>query len=183
MTDYDLFEGLKTGERAAILRIYETLLPTVDVWVRDNNGSKEDALDIFQETLETILLKIDSVKSSFGGLVIAIAKKKWIDKLRKKATATKSEEALKELVSDLSQDYAKSELEYQKFKLMERHFIRLSETCQKIMTMIKAGSSVSEIVGNLSLSSPNTLYRRKAACIQRWSELVKSDPYYKEVVA
>jgi len=186
MSDKELFTGLKRGDRKSIVLIYDRYLPKVSRWIKNNSGTQDDAHDIFQETLETVLMKVDSLGSSLEGLIVVITKRKWIDKLRKNSTISKSIEAVKDIQPDIEEslniniDHANAE--YQKYKLMEKYFVQLSETCQKVISMMKEGVSVQDIVTKLSLSSANTLYRRKAACIERWTSLIKKDPIYKTVI-
>lgn len=183
VSDLELFQGLKKGDRRTVVLIYEKLLPKVTSWITSNSGSKADAHDIFQETLETILLKIDSIYGSFEGMVIGISRNKWIDRLRKKATSEKMKAQFSVTFKDIdSMDHdGQLNIEYNKYLLMEKYFSELSETCQKILTLIKSGVGVQDIVATLSIASPNTLYRRKAACIERWSTLVKQDNVFKDL--
>jgi len=81
VSDQELFSGLKKGDEKCIRLIYSSLFPSVKRWVMDNSGNEADAYDIFQETLETILLKIDSLNSNMKGLTLRISKNKWLDKL------------------------------------------------------------------------------------------------------
>ena len=64
---------------------------------------------------------------------------------------------------------------------MEKYFSELSETCQMLMSLLKKGMKVEEVIREMSFSSANTLYRRKAACMERWSTLIKEDKLYKEL--
>ena len=185
VSDLELYNGLKQGERNAIVMIYDQLLPRVTKWVLQNNGTEADANDIFQETLETILLKVDRIHISFEGLVLTMSKNKWVDRLRKQSTKNKIKDQIaftseQELFLFTTEDELR-ETEYYKYILMEKYFNLLSETCQKVMSLLKSGVSVEDIVSRLALSSANTLYRRKAACIERWAVLVKQDPNYKEI--
>lgn len=179
MKENDLFIGLKEGDRIAIKTIYKDFFPKVKQWVLNNNGSSQDAADIFQEVLETILLKIETVNSSFEALVIQMTKYKWIDKIRKKKTARNHQVNVEKSDSMSSENQIiTSEQEYIKYKLLDKHFTQLSELCQALILKLKEGLSASEIVNALNFKSANTLYRRKAACIERWSTLIKADKNY-----
>ncbi len=180
MSDLELYKGLKNGDRNAVLEIYSRLLPRVKSWVTANNGTEADAHDLFQETLETILLKVDVIHSSFEGLVIKMSKNKWIDTLRKQKTIDKTKAYLEKSES-LNEDEHLKMTEYHKYKLMEKYFSKLSNTCQQLMVLLKEGVSVQEVMKKLNFSSANTMYRRKAACIERWGQLVKKDVRYKEL--
>ena len=177
VSDLELYKGLKNGDRHAITQIYDRLLPRVSDWITSNNGSESDAHDIFQETLETILLKVDTVQSSFEGMVIKISKNKWIDRLRRKKIALKYQDD-NQLNREENVSFKNIDTAYNKYRLMEKHFSTLSEVCQKVMQMVKQGIAVPQIVQELSFSNANSLYRRKAACLDRWSQLLKADPLY-----
>jgi len=179
VSDLKLFEGLKHGDRKAINEIYKNISPKVIYWVKNNSGSEEDGYDIFQESLEIILLKIESLNSSLGGLIMRIAQRKWIDKLRKnKVSIISADNSLSENIQAYEDQAV---VEHEKHKLMDHTFSKLSALCQKIIIALKKGSTVDEIVRTLEMSSANTLYRRKSACIERWSILIKEQNSYKEL--
>ncbi len=174
-------QGLKSGNRDVIHSIYTRLLPKAKRTISILGGTEEEALDVFQEALETILLKIDHVQNNFDGLVLQICRHKWIDRVRKRQRETVRNEKANRLLdegNDLRDEYIKKEEEHMQFKLMEKTFLELSETCQKLLQLIREGKKGSEIVRELNFSSANTMYRRKFACIDRWSKLIKASPEY-----
>jgi len=180
VTDQELFNGLKRGDRKSIVSIYSSVFPVVKKWVLENNGDEADAYDVFQESLEAILLKIDSLNASFGGLVLRISKNKWIDKLRKQKTTDKMKSQMLYL-SQQDQISSEEDLaikEQLKYQLMEKYFSQLSSICQQLMALLKRGKTVTEVVAELSFSNANSLSRRKAACMERWSKLIKQDKEY-----
>lgn len=182
MEDKDLLAGLKNGDRAVLTYIYKEVFPKVNNWILQNSGQKDDAYDIFQEVLESVLLNVNEVYKSFDGMIMHMAKNKWIDRVRKNKTQSKVREAVSDRHSyseDVENEYIVHEREYIKFKLLENSFAKLSETCQQLMTLIREGKKVGEIVELLAFKSANTLYRRKAACVERWSVLIKEDNNYK----
>ena len=176
MSDKEAFNGLKSGDRRVIQNIYGRLLPSVQRYIKSNSGSIEDAHDIFQETLETILLKIDQCPTNFKGLVMTIAKRRWIDRLRRIGKETT-------IAEEISKQTVEGEVtnSYDKFKLMEIAFAQLSELCQKLIEGIKRDLNVEQLVQELNFNNANTLYRRKAACVERWSILVRQQKEFKEL--
>jgi len=174
-----LFDGLKQGDARAIETIYETLLPKIKSWIMSKGGIEDDAHDVFQETLETIILKVDHVHSSFDGLVIQIAKYKWIDRLRKSKKEVRNASSIRLYQEEsFEEQFIQREQDYLKFKLMDKTFKQLSTLCQELIQLIKQELDVKSIVQKMNFSSANTLYRRKSACMERWSSLVKSDVDY-----
>ena len=173
---------LKSGNRSVIRAIYARVLPKVQHLICQLGGSTEDANDIFQEALETILVKIDDVQHNFDGLVLQISRHKWIDRIRKNSREQVRNSAATRLLEEApgSDDrILEKEREYLQYKIMEKTFSSLSEKCQRLLTLIRQGKQPSEIVKILDFSSTNTLYRRKFACIERWSILVKQSAEYK----
>lgn len=181
MDDFDLFEGLKSGHRPSVKKIYDTLLPRIEYWITSNNGSKADAQDIFQETLETIILKIEKVHTSFEALVLLLSKRKWIDRLRRNKVYAKVRSDASDRLTDNETEgdlYIEEESSYLKFKILDETFASLSQTCQELMTLIRNENSVDTILKKMQFASANTMYRRKAACTERWSKLVKEHKLY-----
>ncbi len=176
-----LFDGLKQGQPEKIREIYKTILPRVIAWIVKNGGRKEQAEDIFQEVLETILLKIDKLDSTFDGLVLQIAKFKWYNYKRKsKREVRNDDQELLIIEKGFEASYIEKEVAYQKHKLFEKSFLQLSSLCQELLGLIRKGKKAEEIQETLAFNTKNTLYRRKAACIKRWSTLLKEDPAYKQ---
>lgn len=107
---------------------------------------------------------------------MTIAKRRWIDKLRRsgKETSIVEEISRESIVEEASNNY-------NKFRLMEKAFTQLSALCQKLIEGVKSGLKVEELVQELDLNNANTLYRRKAACIERWSILVKEQKAFQEL--
>jgi len=183
--DQILFQGLKKGDRKSVEYIYTNYFDSVKYWVRNNKGSEEDAADIFQETLETILLKIEAVHTSLGGLIMQLSKRKWIDRLRKEKQTKEVRLSGNERQGyDEGSEAALIEKEkaYLKFKVLEQTFQELSELCQKLLNMLKEGKQVEELVTELAFSNANSLYRRKAACVERWGTLIKQNANYDNII-
>lgn len=184
MEDNELLEGLKQGDTRTLQYIYKEYFPKVLSWITKHEGSADDAYDVFQEVMESLLLNIHTIYKSFGGTVMFMTKNKWIDKIRKSQTHNRVRNTVGERQSthDTHEDaMIKNETEYQKFKLMEETFSKLSTVCQKVIALIKQGKDTNEIVTSLQFKSPNTMYRRKAACIERWSLLIKESSHYKNI--
>ncbi len=90
MTDKDILEGLRQNDKATIEYVYKTLAPPVFKHVLSNNGSRDDAKDVFQETFIKTLKNIQDGKYSdnnkFEAYFIRIARNTWVDYLRANKT-------------------------------------------------------------------------------------------------
>lgn len=185
MKKENLFLGLKKGDRTSIQNIYSENLSRVTKWIMKNGGAVEDGHDIFQDSLEVLYLMENMDGNYFEATLFKICKYKWIDKLRRKTTDDKVRKELAKRIDNeigIDKQYIQYEKEHLKFRLLEQTFEKLSDKCKKLMTMTKEGFKVEEIVEALSFASANTMYRRKSACIERWSHLLRADSMYNEIL-
>jgi RNA polymerase sigma factor (sigma-70 family) len=86
MNDREILTGLVQNDQFVTQYVYKTLAPPLFKFVLSNNGSKEDAKDIFQETYLKVLLNIRerryTDKDKFEAYFLTIARNTWLDHLR-----------------------------------------------------------------------------------------------------
>jgi RNA polymerase sigma factor (sigma-70 family) len=84
--DITFIDSLKKEETASFDVLYKLYFPFVQKHIIQNFGSKEDAEDIFQETVIVLLQKTRStdfvLTSSLRTYLFAIAKNLWLKRLR-----------------------------------------------------------------------------------------------------
>ncbi len=178
-TDHKYIEAFRKGNFRLLEELYEKNAPQVRRWILNNSGNMEDAKDIFQETLISIIKKAHDpdfcLTYPIGGLIFQISKNKWTDELRKKKTIRKVRNGLKERLNNQEEDFT---LAVENFKQEERlqkkldnSFEQLSVHCKQLLKLITEGAKPKDIVKSLKMNNVNTVYRRKNACLQRWKEL------------
>ena len=179
--DHRFIEALRTADPRGTREIYETYAREALRWVLNNNGTADDAADIFQEAVMAIFEK--SQKPDFvltcplGALLYLIYSRKWIDRLReKKRDATvriaeesryereKSDEGHLFLAEQIADEAA------QKSRLA-RAFDQLTDLCRSLLNLLGQGIAPAEAARQLQMNSVDTLYRRKNACMARWRAL------------
>lgn len=173
--DLSYINGVKNGDSRVLEEIYQEYSGSVKSWILKNNGSYEDAQDIFQDALVAIYKKtLDpdfQLRSPFGPLLISICKNKWIDQLRKKSRNPEvrniEEERLVDEAVDNNDLEAIEETSIREKKL-ERSFVQLSDLCQQLLKLAMEDTSPSVIAERLGMSGANAVYRRKKACTDRW---------------
>ena len=85
-TDKILIEGIKKQDEKIIAEIYNTYFPSIRQFIFINNGTSEDARDVFNDAIVVILLKARedelSIKCSLKTYIYAICKNLWLKKLK-----------------------------------------------------------------------------------------------------
>lgn len=87
MTDPEFINGIKREDKKIESRFYALHYPMVEKMILQNNGSPEDAKDIYQETIISVFFKIkkealDNMTASLKTFVYSVARNKWLYHLR-----------------------------------------------------------------------------------------------------
>lgn len=170
--------ALRKGQYGLLEEIYKNYAPQVSKWVQRNNGSADDAQDVFQETILALHQKAADpdfvLTCPLGALIFKISKNKWLNQLRKKSKDAEVRIIEGERYKDegsilpILEEVEETEIRHQK---LDETFKQLSDICQKLLRLLAEGMTSSEIATTLSMTNANTVYRRKSACVVRWRTL------------
>jgi len=185
MIDQKYIDGLKAGDEGLVRELYSRNLPKLIGWIRTKGGAETDAHDMFQDAMEAVLALIYKedfrIKSSIEGLILRIAKHKWIDKIRQNVKDEKVRNELS-LRPDHDDDYdvlGESMQSQHKIRhMLDETFKHISPLCQQLLKLIESGSSTAEVAQQLKMASANTVYRRKFACLEAWRHKIENHQYY-----
>ena len=99
--DIQTVAALRQRDEAAFRLLYKQYYPVVERLVIRNQGTKDDAADVFQETLIVLMRNLDAdgwnLTASLKTYLYAISHKRWLKRLHQKAWFdTVSEETMNE---------------------------------------------------------------------------------------
>ncbi len=177
-----IIEGIRNQDKLILKEIYLVYFPVIKRYIIDNNGSEQDAKDVFQEGIIIIYRKIKAgnlnLTSSFKSYIYSVCRFIWIKQLSKdKEDAEKMDNYLEyEGVQDIDIDeYEKNE----QYKLYQKHFKRLEKDCRKLLQMFLNKVPLKEIAKELGIDSQQYIKRKKYKCKEQLVRYIKSDPKYK----
>src|SRR5687768_5919068 len=141
ITDAELIKRLTQTDQDnhAVLYLYQTYFGPCLHYVITNNGSHEDAEDIFQEVVVAFLYLVRQNRfrgdSSIKTFLYALNKKLWINELKRRGRAVKREEKY-ELLADRNLQKADVMIEQREAhqRLMEI-IDELGEKCKQILLL------------------------------------------------
>ncbi len=94
-SDQETFLGLKSKDNYAYEILYRFYYPSVKHFIVKNNGTVDDAKDIFQETICVLLEKVPkddfSLTSSLKTYIFAISSNLWLKRLRDSSKIVKTD--------------------------------------------------------------------------------------------
>ncbi len=177
--DEAIIEGIRNKDHEKIRFLYRNYFESIKRLVFKNSGNAEDAEDVFQDALVIIYKKIrnDELKlsCSLKTFMYAVSRNLWLQKLQKKDNKTDSfvdvEDDGREPF-ELNEDF----VEHEKYNLYQKHFMKLSEDCQKVLKLFLKKVSLKEIAKIMGFSSVDYTKTRKYLCKKNLKERILNDP-------
>ena len=185
-TDQAILEGLRNRDSSIIRYIYKDYYPTIKYLINSNSGYDTDAEDVFQDALVVVYRKLAkddlTLTSSFKTFLYSICRNLWLQRLDKKVF---SSDFLKLEDLDEMQDpvYTESvEVESDKYKIFQQHFLSLSEDCQKILRLFMNKVPLKEIAEIMGFKTEKYAKTRKFMCKEKLKNSIMNDPYSKKYI-
>lgn len=182
-TDQEVLTGLRAGESFAVQYLAKENLPLIKYFISKNNGSDEDAKDIFQDALFILVEKVHAdnfeLQGSLTTYLFAICKNLWLMALDRQRVARKYE---KQHVSELSvvqDDHSESSDDLFYENLFRKCFESMDEVSQKILKMYWMEISPAEIAEKLGYSY-GYVRKRKSECMKELKRRIMDHPDFKE---
>jgi RNA polymerase sigma factor (sigma-70 family) len=173
MTDNELIELITQKNIGKATKSLYKYFPVVKKYVLANNGTKEDAEDVFQDALIILFTKVGEgsfvLTSSLNTFLFSICRLKWFDKLR----LLKKDVIVSNELND--SEYEKYIGEDDKVKLMQLAFEKLGSRCKELLyRFYYAKESMVKIAKEMKFSSDKLAKNQKYRCLEKTRELIKN---------
>lgn len=167
--DSETLLGLQNQEESAYAILYKFYYPSVEKFVLNNNGTSDDAKDIFQETILVLLEKVPmedfKLTSSLKTYIYAIGSNLWLKRLRDARRIAGTE--IREIFDELHSPAIHQQTE-QKAKKVNSLMAKISEHCRKLLDLIFfRKKKMSEIAKEHGYANLHTAQNQKYKCIQQ----------------
>ena len=174
-------EGIQKNDYIVLEKIYAAFLPNVTRFVVNNNGTADEALDVFQDGLMVIYKKLKrgelDLTSGFHSYLFAICKYIWMNELRKSRRTEVSIESSQEFraVTDIQNEIEENE----KRSFFKAKLETLPDDYKTILKMFFAKKSFKEIAEELNFSVEYAK-KKKYLAKKMLIELVRKDLRFKQ---
>lgn len=164
-----LVQQLITNERDAYLSIYRLYYPELARFILRNNGNRQDAEDMFQETLLILIQKIRNenfvLQSSLKTFLFAVNRNQWLKRLRVKRMLIPAE-VLQE--TDLTIDALEEEIKPAAENWLQRLFENITGHCVILMTRIFLKQQEPDVlIRELGYKNVHSFQNQKYKCINQ----------------
>ncbi|MEP7238958.1 MAG: sigma-70 family RNA polymerase sigma factor [Ferruginibacter sp.] len=181
--DAELIRDLKADAASGkvIEYLYRSNFEALSIHIQQNQGSRQDAEDIFQEVIVAFIELVQKDKfrgeSSIKTFLFSINKNMWLNELKRRNRAVVREqkfETAKEPADADSNDHITArEARHQVIDVMNK----LGDVCKKILlAFYYENQSMKEIVKTMNYENEQVLRNKKHKCLKSLEQLLTADP-------
>ena len=170
-----LLKGLANNDSKAIETIYKDNFNMVQAFVLNNNGSYDDARDIFQEAMIALYEKAQSesfvLTCQIKTYVYSICRRLWLKKLQQMGRFSNQSDNLDETVP-VEEDLEIHEKRNAEFAIMDRAMKSLGEPCKSLLEgyyVKKMG--MQELAEEFGYTNADNAKNQKYKCLMRLKKL------------
>jgi len=170
-----LLRGLVDNDSKAIETIYKENYNMVQAFILNNNGTYDDARDVFQEAMITLYEKAKSesfvLTCQIKTYVYSVCRRLWLKRLQQLGRYITADENLEETVQ-VEDDLEIHEKRNAEFAIMERALGSLGEPCKSLLEAYyiqKKG--MTEIAGEFGYTNADNAKNQKYKCLMRLKKL------------
>lgn len=175
-TDEEYLEGIRRNDDEALKVVYHLNFPMVLNLILNNNGTEEEAKDIFQEAmivfynnLKNIEFKLDCKIKTY---IYSVSRRLWLNELKLKNKFNGNlddNQNYIEIDEETEETYQTNE---RKFKVMGESLDELGEPCTTILKDFYVRKySMTEIADNMGYTNTDNAKNQKYKCLQRLKKI------------
>jgi len=183
-TDQALIKGIRNHESPILEHVYETYYPIIESYIIHNQGSRDQARDVFQDAMMVIYNKVKTdeleLSCKFGTYLYAICKNMWVQERKKYLHRLEILKKQPMMVNDPGPAEDPLLQKHLSF-LFNKHFGELSADCQKILSMFFNHFSVEDIRAAMNYKDLHHTADRKYRCKKSLIKRIVNDPLFKKL--
>ncbi len=172
-------------ESKYIKALYLQNLDRVTRHIELNKGTREDAIDIFQEAVLVFYEKVKKGEfrgdSSIATFIYAVAQNLWLSKLKKRKRALHHTYVVDSNIQ-AENNPELAVLDQEKGRLIMAVLNRVGASCKKILLYaVYYQYSMQEIAAKMGYKNEQIAKNKKYKCKKRFKQLLLADPVYQEL--
>jgi len=170
-SDHQTYLGLKSKDNQAFEVLYKFYYPSVKNFITKNNGSVDDAKDIFQETILVLLEKVPkddfNLTSSLKTYIFAISSNLWLKRLRDSNKIVRIE---LDMYEKYLTDYEEAEIDANQnnIKRALNVFKKVTNKCKVLLTAIFYDEkNIETVTKEFGYTNKHNAQNQKFKCLEQ----------------
>ena len=131
-----ILDGLAANDKKAVETIYQENFNMVQSLIINNNGSADDAKDIFQEAIIVLYEKVRTgtfeLNCQIKTFVYSVSRRLWLKRLQQQNRYSTSGDSMEAVVS-VDEDLEIHEKRNAEFEMMEKALNNIGEPCKSLL--------------------------------------------------
>ncbi|UIR55329.1 sigma-70 family RNA polymerase sigma factor [Sphingobacterium sp. SRCM116780] len=173
--DEQIIAGIKTGNSIALDTIYQLYYPSIEHMITQNNGSEDEAKDIFQEAVIVLYDKVSKgnfeLSSKLKTYLYSICRRLWLKQLNRAGFGSSDISGYEDSLVD-DDDIEKHQELDKKFDQMEQAMNLIGEPCKTILhDFYIENHSMQDICEKFGYTNTDNAKTQKYKCLQRLKKL------------
>jgi RNA polymerase sigma factor (sigma-70 family) len=187
--DSELVANLRSGVRMdeMIRTIYRNHFDSLSWYVINNNGSRQDAEDVFQEVVVAFIELVQKDKfrgeSTVKTFLFSLNRFTWLNELKKRGRTLAREEKYERGQDRVELDTGHLIADREGKAEVIRLVGELGDTCRKILLLFYYENlSMKEILETMHYESEQVVRNKKYKCLKQLEQMVNANPGLKETL-
>jgi RNA polymerase sigma factor (sigma-70 family) len=170
-----LLEGLAASEKKAVEKIYQENFNMVQTLIINNNGSADDAKDIFQEAMIVLYEKVRSgtfeLNCQIKTFVYSVSRRLWLKRLQQQNRYSAPGDNMENVVA-VEEDLDEHEERNTEFEMMEKAINNLGEPCKSLLeAYYLQKQNMQVIAANFGYTNADNAKNQKYKCLMRLKKI------------
>ncbi|MDX2301898.1 MAG: sigma-70 family RNA polymerase sigma factor [Microscillaceae bacterium] len=177
-----LILGIQNGDNESLKKVYKANFPSIMHFILSNNGSEQEAKDIYQDAMIVFYEKLQDkdfrLNCQIKTFLYSISRRLWLKRLAEK---NKYVSQIDDFEAFLPLDRFEISLEEHdhKFEIMRQALEKLGDPCKTVLKdFYIEKKSMQEIAQEMGYTNPENAKNQKYKCLQRLKKLFFQ--HYKE---
>jgi RNA polymerase sigma factor (sigma-70 family) len=171
----ELLERLANNDKQAAETIYKDNYSMVQALIINNNGSSDDARDVFQEAMIVLYEKAKSgsfeLHCQLKTYMYSVARRLWLKRLQQLQKFSGQVDGMAEIVP-VEEEIENHEQRNAQFQSMEKAMMSLGEPCKSLLEAYYLQKrNMTEIAGSFGYTNADNAKNQKYKCLMRLKKL------------
>ncbi|MBK7560114.1 MAG: sigma-70 family RNA polymerase sigma factor [Chitinophagaceae bacterium] len=170
-----LLEGLAVSERNAVETLYRENYNMVQALIINNNGSVDDARDIFQEAMIVLYEKVKTgtfeLNCQIKTFIYSVSRRLWLKRLQQQNRYSTPGDSMDEVVA-VDEDLEEHEQRNAEFDMMEKAINSLGEPCKSLLeAYYLQKQNMQVIAASFGYTNADNAKNQKYKCLMRLKKI------------
>ncbi len=181
--DTELLTAIRSGQdvNPVLKFLYRQYFEWLSVYIEQNNGSRQDAEDVFQEVLVSFLelVRLNKFRgdSSVKTFLFSLNRNSWLNELKRRGREQVRELKFEKGKDDKEPDTTQVIIGRESRKLVMEIIEKLGEGCKKVLlAFYYQNLSMKEICEQTEYDSEQVVRNKKYKCLKQLEQMLVENP-------